>query len=506
MRHRFSIRDLGVLGAAMLVLMYIAFEIDVFRSEGAVTAAEETLELDEVLLLGGLLAVGLLIFSLRRYAAQRREMLRRMAAERQARELAYQDPLTGLANRRRFTEALRTAIAAPPAANAAHAVLLLDLNGFKRINDTYGHSIGDAALVVVAQRILLAVHQEDLVARLGGDEFAILAPHLLGAEGATSIALRILQNLRDPITTHGLLLDIGAGIGIALLPNDASSLEEALRKADIALYRAKAERRSSFCFFELEMDRHVREREQLERELRQALRQGHIEARFCPCFDLRTQRVMALEAVPSWVSPEQGEIPLARFLAVAEETGLIHELAQRVLTLACAAAAQWPAQVNLSMDILPGQLKDPSLALTILQSLQDANLAPARLELEISEHMIVHDLETTKTALAPLRKAGVRIVLDNFGTGYSSLYHMQEFKIDKVKIDRRFIENMGEEQTARVVRALAGLGQGLGVMVSAEGVEGMSADPLLKSGIQQGQTAGHFLSAQDAQHLFAFPA
>ena len=351
-RHRVSIQDLTLLLAIVGVLAYIAFEVDIFTTEGAVTTAEQTIELDETLLLGGVLAVGLLIFGARRYFDQKREMARRIAAERQVRELAYQDPLTGLANRRQFEEALRMAAASPPKAGAAHALLLLDLNGFKQVNDSHGHGTGDEVLVIVAQRLLRAVRDGDLVGRLGGDEFVVLAQHLLGPEAANSIALRIIQGLSEPISAGGNRHDIGAGIGIALLPSDAHTAAEALRKADVALYRAKAERRSAFRFFEEDMDRLVREREKVEHDLRDAIEQGLIQLRFKPSFDLRTGGVAGFEALPCWIS-DGVEIPPSRFLPIAEEAGLVHELARRLLERACRTAMQWPAHVTLSMTSSP---------------------------------------------------------------------------------------------------------------------------------------------------------
>lgn len=504
MRHRVSIQDLTILALALLVLAYVAFEVDVFITEGSVTTAEQTIELDEVLLIGAGLTVGLLIFAVRRYRDQKREMARRVAAERKARELAYQDPLTGLPNRRQFEEALRMAVAAPPKAGACHALLLLDLNGFKRVNDNYGHAAGDEVLMVAAQRLLGAVRTGDLVARLGGDEFVVVAQHLLGPEAVTNIALRIVQALSEPVAAGGVSHEIGTGIGIALLPDDASTPQEAMRKADVALYRAKAERRSAFRFFEEEMDRLVHEREEMERSLKLAIEAGRIGPRFRPSFDLRTGAVVGFEAVPSWSTADGAEIPPERFLPIAEETGMVHAIARRVLEEACAAATLWPERVTLSVDILPGQLKDRDLGKAILETLARSKLDASRLELEIPESMIVHDLEAAKAALVPLRRAGVRIALDNFGTGYSNLYHMQEFRIDKVKIDRRLVENMDEAETGRVVRALAGLGQGLGLTVSADGISGPAAgSSLLKAGIEVGQPSGEMVAPDETQRFFA---
>ncbi|MEO9340314.1 EAL domain-containing protein [Mesorhizobium sp. SB112] len=506
-QHRVSIQDLGILAAGLLVLFYLAFELDIFLTEGARTEAQQRLELDEVLLLGGSLTLGLLIFAFRRHQDQKREIVRRTAAEHKARELAYQDPLTGLPNRRQFEEALNQAAASPPEAGLNHAVFLLDLNGFKQINDTYGHGIGDEVLVIVAQRLLSAMRDGDLVARLGGDEFVVLARHLMGPEAASNVALRILEGLREPIATGSSSHQIGAGVGIALLPDDAGDAREALRKADVALYRAKTERRSAFRFFEEDMDRLLREREHMERDLRQALKDGRIEPRFQPSFDLKSGAVVGFEAVPNWTSDAGDDVPPERFLPIAQESGLIHELASHVLQRACRAAAGWPDRIILSMDVLPGQIADANLGSHILEILKSAALDPHRLEIEIAESTIVQNLEAAKAAFAPLREAGVSIALDNFGTGYSNLYHMQEFRIDKVKIARRLVENMGGEDADRMVRALAGLGQGLGLTVSADGLSSRATtgEALLNSGVEEGQGTGQLLSAMQAKELIDHP-
>ncbi|MCP4738743.1 MAG: EAL domain-containing protein [Bosea sp.] len=501
-KHRVSIQDLGLILAVVLVLAYIAFEVDIFVTQGSVPMEQKLVELDEALLLGGVLAIGLLIFAARRYMEQKREMARRIAAEGRARELAYQDPLTGLANRRQFEEALAMAAASPPAQGQVHAVFLLDLNGFKQINDTYGHDAGDEVLLAVAEHLLRAVRDGDLVARLGGDEFVLLAQHLMGPEAAANIATRIISGLGEPILTGRVEHRVATGIGIAFLPDDAQTTAEALRKADLALYRAKGERRSAFRFFEEEMDRLVRQREQMERELREALELDLIRPQFRPSIDLASGRVTGFEAVPSWIVDGVERFPPERFLTVAEETGLIHAIARRILDIACAAARDWPDDIMLSIDVLPAQLKDRSLGEGILAAIGAAGLQPARLEIDISESAIVHDLHAAKAALGCLRQAGVRVALDNFGTGYSNLYHIREFGFDKVKIDRRFVSNMQDEDAASVVRALAGLGQGLGVTVSADGIAGPGDAALLASGVSEGQNAAQLLSA-DAARLLA---
>lgn len=505
-RHRVSVQDLSLLASFLLVAAFLAFEFDVYIDEGRETIQEETIELNEALTLGALLTGGLLIFATRRYREQQREMRRRVAAEQHARELAFQDVLTGLPNRRQFDDALRAAIASPPRAGASHALMLLDLNGFKQINDVHGHDIGDELLIIVAQRLLAAVRQGDLVARFGGDEFAVLALHVAGAEAATNVALRVLQGLDAPIRTGRATHQIGAGLGIALLPADATTVQEAFRKADVALYRAKAERRSAMRFFAPDMDRHVHERAWLERELRAAIAADRIQPRYQPSVNLRTQAVSSFEAVPCWIHETHGEIPPDRFIPLAEDVGIIHDLAERLLRSACAAAVRWPAGVSLAVDIYPSQLTDQELKPRILRVLGEIGLPPHRLEVEITESAIVRDLEAARTVLSGLRAEGVRIALDNFGTGYSSLYHLRNFKLDKIKIDRSFVESMStQRESAEIVNALIGLGQGLGLTVTADGIEGADQQAsLLDTGCQEGQGVAFSqpVSADDTLRFF----
>ncbi len=505
-RHRFTLRDLALLIAFMLVATYIAFEVDIFANESRETVHQETIELDESLALGGLLTIGLLIFATRRYQEQKRETRRRITAEQQIRELAFQDGLTGLANRRQFEDAVRAAIASPPGADAAHALFMLDLNGFKQVNDVYGHGTGDEVLVIVAQRLRAGVREEHLVARFGGDEFAILARHIDGGEAATSIAQRVIQSLQHPIAVNRTRHEIGVGIGITMLPGDAETMDEALRKADVALYRAKAERRSALRFFEPDMDRRVHERDRMERDLREALAAGLVQPRYKPSVDLATGQIVGFDVSPFWVHPELGEIAPERFLPIAENVGLIHDLGAQLLRSACATARHWPARTTLGLSISAGQLKDGLLGSRIRQILSEYAFPPRRLEVQISEAALVADIDAAEEALGGLRGEGVKIALANFGTGYSSLYHLRNFKLDKIKIDRSFIESMLEkDQSAAIIGALVGLGHGLGVTVMAEGVADPAQQAALRgTGVEQGQGMlyGAAVDAEATRALF----
>jgi diguanylate cyclase (GGDEF)-like protein len=465
-RNRIRIAELSLLAVIMAVLAYVVFEVDVFVHEGGFAARPDAIEIDEALLIGGLFAVGLLVFSVRRYREQKREAVQRRIAEEKIRELAFQDPLTGLANRRQFEDSLAAALAALPGAGAIHALFLLDLNGFKQVNDVHGHNAGDQLLVSVAQRLLLAADADALVARLGGDEFALLALHLAGPEAATTIALRITQAFAEPLVVGNHRHEVSA-----VLPQDATERDEALRKADVALYRAKIERRTAMRFFEEDMDRLVRERAALESALRMALAQGEIDAVYVPSIDLATGKVMSFEVKPRWHHATLGEVDPDRFLSIAQDIGLIHVLAAYLLTQACRLAVEWPDNISLSIDLFPGQLADRRLKETIAETLRAAGLAPQRLEIEIPESTLVTHMAELQEVLGTLRDIGVRVSLDHFGTGYSSLYHLRNFKIDKVKIDRRFIETMDNDlESATIVNALVGLGRGLGFTLAADGV------------------------------------
>ena len=507
MRHRFAIRDLSIVGAGTLVVLYWVYALDVFENAPGVPKKEATIELDEALLVGALLALGLLVFAWRQYVRQRQETRRRIAAEQHARELAYQDGLTGLPNRRQFDDALREAIGSPPRAGAGHGLFMLDLNGFKQINDVHGHGVGDEVLTIVGQRLLAATREGDMVARRGGDEFAILAKHLAGSEAATNVAMRVIEALDVPITAGGAVHRVGTGIGIAIIPQDATSVEEALRKADVALYRAKAERRSALRFFEPAMDARVRERSAFVRELRAAIDAGAIRPVFLPVVHLATGEVTGFELKPHWQGTNGVPVPAERFIPVAEEVGLIHALAEDLLRQGCRAATAWPSQVTLSADVFPSQLKDQLLTARILRLLHETQLAPGRLHLEVTESALVADPESAGALLGTMRAAGIRVVLDNFGTGYSSLYHLRNFKLDAVKIDRRFIEAMSNDgESASIVTALVGLGRGLGMNVIAEGiVAGDQEAALLERGCETGQGPlfSEPLSAADTVTLFA---
>lgn len=383
---------------------------------------------------------------------------------------------------------------------------MLDLNGFKKVNDVFGHPIGDALLKEVSLRLMAVVRQTgDHVARLGGDEFAIVAMHLRGPEDAAEIASRAIAALTVPIEIDGVEHNVGTGVGIALFPRDGNTTEEVIRRADVALYKSKTHPYSCLMFFEEEMDARNRERVEIERELRRAVPAGEIQPYYQPTFDLKTGKIRGFESLARWMHPKLGEIAPNRFIPIAESCGLIRELSDHLLRTSCLDALRWPADTTLAFNVSAVQLRDTTFGLRVLGILGETGLAPCRLELEISESMLVRDLKSVEEAFEDLRKAGVRIVLDDFGTGYSSLYHLRTFKVDRIKIDRGFVERMTEEtESAGIVQALLGLGHGLGVEVTAEGIENAAQrEALTQVGCDFGQgfVFGQALSAVDAEAL-----
>ena len=490
-RHRLKLLDGSAVLLVTCLIAFYCFEIDIFAAD-AEDGTVNVVTLEELMVIAAVFCAGLTIFALRRLREARRENVARIAAEREARTLSLHDALTGLPNRRAFEDALQVAIGSPPRSGGAHVLLLLDLNGFKRINDLYGHQTGDDVLVQVGGRLARAVRDGDLIARLGGDEFAVLAMHTAGAESATGVANRIMEALAAPIEAAGTEHRVGTAIGIALSPDDGASREDWVRKADVALYRAKAEKalsQSAMRFFETAMDAQAEERDQLERELRIAIAEGTIHPFYQPLVSLDGTGIAGFEALARWQSPVLGDVPPERFVAVAEDAGLIRELTMMLLERACSDATGWPADVTLAFNVSGVVLQQPTFGLEVVQVLARSGLRPERLELEVTESALVRDLEAARVALDALRAIGVRIALDDFGTGYSSLYHLRAFKPDKIKIDRSFVEGMEfDPDNAAIVRALIGLGAGLGAKITAEGVETAEQQALLQSeGCDQGQ-------------------
>lgn len=509
-RNRFTIWDVGVFLLAAYVLTFLGAEYELLTAEGMRRSEVTELELGELFVICFILGSYLYVM-VRRMRAQAREVKRRRAAERRARELASQDPLTGLPNRRKFDQTVARALAEPPGADRCHAIFLLDLNRFKFINDAFGHPVGDEVLCEVGTRLMDALRESGAdVARLGGDEFGIIATHLLGPEAASGIALRVRDALNAPVVVGDVEHVVGVAIGIALFPRDGANAEELIRRADVALYRAKTDEVSSHHFFSKEMDAQIRERSYLEAELRAAIASGAIQPFYQPLADLKSNRITGFEMLPRWHHPKMGDVPPERFIPVAESCGLSVSLGEHLLRQACRDACGWPAETMLNVNVSPIQLRSKSFSLDVPAILSETGLPPQRLEIEITENTLAQDMPLVEETVAALRAAGVRIALDNFGTGYSSLYHLRSLKFDRIKIDRSFVAAMGSGQdSTRIMRALMGLGHGLGVEIAAEGIESREQrDMLLYEGCDYGQGFLYSkpLAAEDAAELLGEPA
>jgi diguanylate cyclase (GGDEF)-like protein len=507
-RHRVDIQSAVYFAVVAAGALFMVWDFNVFHTAPLQSEQAQSVEMRQLLVVGAVMAGGMMVFAAY-FVRSRRETAQRVAAEREARRLAMEDPLTGLPNRRQFEDALKTALGSPPRAGGSHGLLLLDLNGFKRVNDVHGHPIGDQVLIGVGNRLKAAVRENDLVARLGGDEFAVLAQHLVGPDAAASIALRIAEQLKEPIAAHGGRHQVSTAIGISLIPQDGHDGPEVLRKADIALYRAKAQGGAALRFFEEQMDEAIRERDLLERELLQAVADKAIVPFFQPLVALSTGEIIGFEALARWTHATLGEIEPSRFIPIAEDCGLIGELTDQIMVRACEAAMSWPRRVRLSVNVSPVLLRDPVFGLRVMAILGQTGLPPTRLEIEITESALVHDMAAAQFTLGSLREAGIRIALDDFGTGYSSIYHLRNFKLDAIKIDRSFVEAMScDPDSAAIVKALIGLGAGLSLAVTAEGVESPQQQSLLTAQgctTAQGYLFSQAVSASEARAMLFAP-
>jgi len=385
--------------------------------------------------------------------------------------MALHDTLTGLPNRVRLNERLEHALTRSKRGEIV-ATHVLDLDHFKHVNDTLGHPTGDKLLQTVADRLRALVRETDTVARMGGDEFAVVQVAIAQPADATTLAQRIIKVVSDPYDLDGHQVVIGASIGIAVGPGDGLSPDQIMRNADLALYRAKGDGRGRFCFFEPEMDAQMQARRAMECDLRKALGAGEFELYYQPVVDLASNAISGVEALIRWNHPEKGMVAPGKFIPLAEEIGLIVPIGEWAIQQACATAARWPRDLSVAVNLSPAQFRSPGLLPMIVGALDASGLAPERLELEITETILLQDSEATLSTLYQLRALGVRIAMDDFGTGYSSLSYLQSFPFDKIKIDRSFIRDIAQSAgSLNIVRAVAALANGLGITATAEGVE-----------------------------------
>jgi diguanylate cyclase (GGDEF)-like protein len=416
-------------------------------------------------------------------------------SEKQIAFLAHHDALTGLANRVQLRAHIEQSLKYAERGRKL-AVLCLDLDHFKDVNDTLGHSLGDALLCAVSTRLRELVRESDLVSRTGGDEFAIVqsATEASAASAAAALAARLVEALSVPFDLGDHHVVIGASVGVAVAPDDGKDADQLLKNADMALYRAKDDGRGRFHFFEPQMDAKAQARRALELDLRKAITSGEFEVFYQPIVNLATNKISGFEALLRWNHPTRGRVSPSEFVPLAEETGLIVAIGEWTVRQACAEAMNWPSELRVAVNVSPVQFRGKGLVPAVLSALAAAGLPADRLELEITEAVLMHNDDATLGVLHQLRRLGVKISMDDFGTGYSSLSYLRGFPFDKIKIDRSFVLDLIEKpDSVAIIRAVAGLGHSFGITTTAEGVETQEQlDQMRAEGCTEAQ--GYFYS------------
>ena len=423
---------------------------------------------------------------LHRKAALGREQAARRAAEEQVDHLVRHDALTGLPNRSVLIERLETALAGARRGDRPAAVLCVNLTDFKAINETLGYAAGDLLLRHTSARLLAALRETDMLARMGADEFAIVQSGLDGPQGVAALCDRLLAALDEPFDLLGHGVQVAASIGVALCPAAGGNPDEVLNQAGLALRRAKADGGKAFRFFEEAMDAELRQRRALERDLHHALERGQLEVHYQPQIDITSRHMIGVEALLRWHHPERGRVPPDVFIPLAEDSKLILPIGGWVLEQACAQAVRWQqagaAELRMSVNLSPVQFRHPDLAGLVDDTLRRTGLAPAHLELEITERVLMEDTEANLATLERLKRLGVKISIDDFGVGHSSLSYLRRFPFDELKLDRSFVSVLeSDPSAAAIVRATLSLSQSLGLDAVAEGVESAGQLALLDS-------------------------
>jgi diguanylate cyclase (GGDEF)-like protein len=439
------------------------------------------------------------------WVATHEDITEQRRSEIKIEHMALHDSLTDLANRALLNQRLEHALGRIGRGDKL-AVHHLDLDQFKAVNDTFGHPTGDKVLKEVADRLRQLVRETDTVARMGGDEFVIVQAPIADPTDATALAQRVIRLMGEPFDIDGHQATIGASIGIAVSPGDGLNSDRLLRNADLALYRAKGDGRGTFRFFEPAMDQQMQSRRIMEQDLRNALPAGEFELYYQPVVNLASNEISGFEALIRWNHPTQGLIAPGAFIPLAEEIGFIVPLGEWIIREACATGARWPGNLNVAVNISAVQFRSPGLMQVIVGALAASGLHPTRLEIEITETVLLHNKEATLAVLHQLRALGVRIAMDDFGTGYSSLTYLQCFPFDKIKIDRSFVKDMTENSgSLNIVRAVAALANGMGMTTTAEGAETTAQlDQLTSEGCteMQGFLFSRPLPAREIERLF----
>ncbi|HEY0440238.1 MAG TPA: EAL domain-containing protein [Xanthobacteraceae bacterium] len=432
------------------------------------------------------------------------------AGENRLRHIAMHDPLSGLPNRLLFGERLEAMIRSIKESGTPAALLSIDLDHFKDVNDTLGHHVGDALISAVAQRLRRTVRDQDVVARLGGDEFAVLTTAATERDQLEALGARIIATLSAPYHVAGHTLVIGASTGIVVIEGHAQDAADVMRFADMALYRAKNEGRNRACIYDAAMNADLTERKQLERDLRLAIESGQLAIVYQPLVTPDGERLLGVEALCRWPHPQRGDIPPAQFIPIAERSELIVPLGEWVLRRACLDGRQWP-HMMVAVNVSPIQFRRPDFVEVVQRILAETGFDPARLELELTESTLLGNVEGAENAMHRLRALGVKLALDDFGTGYSSLLYLRTFPFDKLKIDRSFVNNIETAaDAAAIVHAIVSLGRGLGMKVTAEGVENADQQLFLRAAgvhCMQGFRFGHPVPPHEiSERLNAQPA
>jgi diguanylate cyclase len=393
------------------------------------------------------------------------------ASQARAESLAGRDPLSGLPNRLLFSDQLDQELAGLKGGEEGLSLMFLDLDRFKEVNDAHGHQAGDELIKQVARRLLTVLRGADTLSRFGGDEFAIIQTGVKSDDDAEALARRILHSLTEPFDIGGSSVNVGVSIGIALAPRNAMDRETLMRLADTALYEAKTEGRNRFSFFLQQMDEAIRMRKVVADDLREAIANDELMVHYQPIYSAAGDRIVSLEALVRWPHPTQGSIPPAKFIPLAEQSGLVIPLGQWVLRRVCRDGQRWPG-VRIAVNVSPVQFRQRDFVTDVLNIVQQGNFEPSRLELELTEGVVVDDADAAEAAMMQLRAHGFHLALDDFGSGYSSLIYLRRFAFDKIKIDRSFLESMeATGESAILIHSIVHLGRALGLTVTAEGVE-----------------------------------
>jgi diguanylate cyclase (GGDEF)-like protein len=502
-RDRLSM-DMFVILALAIVISTLSVYFDGFEWLHDISRSHEAYQIDEFVTFGFFLSLVLVVFSWRRVLDQRREIEARKRAEEYAQQIANADSLTGLPNRRRLEIDFDTALG-QTRPHRKRAFLLFDLNRFKPINDVYGHQAGDRVLIDFAHRVSATIGRDSTMYRLGGDEFAVLTGPFSDIDQVSRMARRIVAAMDSPVAIGHTAISVGVGIGISVAPDDGTTRTELMRRADVALYRAKTQMESEFHFYEPSMDQHLLRRSHIEAAMRTAITDGSIRPHFQPIVRLSDGRIVGFEALARWTHPTYGELAPQEFIAIAEDSGIMPLLTLHLLRRACEAATSWPDNLILSVNLSPAEIGDPTLVLRVLKTLGDSGLSPRRLEIEVTESALVRNFETAQRTLTAFRDAGISIALDDFGKGNSSLQHLRELRFDRLKIHSSFIRQMMvSPEAAAMVSAILHMAKALDLTTTAEGIEqAAQIDLLAADGCVEAQ-GHHFGAALPAESLEGF--